>query len=285
MTSWRAAPAALLLALSACASGHIGSAADPIPLNHLPALAGDYFRMPFAAAGRDFHIYVRLPEGYGTEPGRHYPVVYLLDGDSLFPILATHHLFLTLDERLPEAIIVGIAYGSFAPAVNRRGVDFTGPAPGVPPAEAGAPAFHLFLKDGLLPEIERRYRADPARRILVGQSRGGSFILYSAFTEPDLFWGRIASNPSFWRDGERYFGPAATASRSDLRLLVASGSRDRPALRADALRWARAWTERRDVPWTLRFVTIEDGTHAANITDAYRAGMVWLFGVEAGETR
>lgn len=161
--------------------------AQSVSLDHLPALAGGYFRHESPILGRPLHIYVRLPADYATQPERRYPVVYLLDGDSLFPILAANHLFLTYDDRLPEAIVVGIAYGGFEPAVNRRDVDFTAPADGVPPERAGAPAFQRMLREELLPEVERRWRADPQRRILFGQSRGGSFVLFSAFTEPDLF--------------------------------------------------------------------------------------------------
>lgn len=270
----------LLLGTLAFAGVAQAQTAPVTPLDHLPALKGGYFRMDSATLGRPLHIFIRLPADYAEQPERRYPIVYLLDGDSTFPVLAPIHLLLTYDEQLPEAIVVGIAYGGFDPGVNRRDVDFTSPAPGVAPAEAGAPAFHRFLEDELLPEVERRYRADPARRILVGQSRGGSFILYSAFTDPDLFWGRIASNPSFSRDGENWFGNPAAAARTDLHLIVTSGSRDRPQLRADALRWWEAWQDREDRPWDLRFFTIKGGTHAANITDAYRAGMLRIFGLE-----
>ena len=82
-----------------------------VPLDYLPALKGDYFPLRSAEAGHPYHIYVRLPEGYDADPSRHYPVVYLLDGDSLFPIVAASHLFLTIDDKIPEAVIVGIAYG------------------------------------------------------------------------------------------------------------------------------------------------------------------------------
>lgn len=89
------------------------------------------------AVERTFHIYVRLPEGY-SESSDPYPVVYLLDGDSLFPILAANHLFLTYDESLAEAVVVGIAYGSFDPSVNKRGFDFSAAAPDASPEQGGA---------------------------------------------------------------------------------------------------------------------------------------------------
>ena len=250
-----------------------------IPLNYLPALAGDYFEQVSKETRRQYHIYVRLPDSYFSErPDTHYLAVYLLDGDSLFPILATEHLFLRIDEKLPEAIIVGIAYGSFQSSINKRDVDFTAPAEGVNLEAAGAPAFHRFLKDELIPVIERRYRADSSRRVLFGQSRGGSFVLYSAFTDPDLFWGRIASNPSFIYDGDRYFKEAPGATRRDLGLVVTSGTRDRPLLREAAVKWFKRWDGSTGGPWTIKTVNIEGGTHSADSTNAYRAGMLWLFG-------
>jgi uncharacterized protein len=272
----------VMLAATACTTAprvQLSKKTETVPLNHLPALSGGYFEMQSAAAGRTYYIYIRLPEGYSNSGlTTRYPVVYLLDGDSLFPILATEHLFLTYDEKLPEAIVVGIAYGSFDPSINKRDVDFTGPADGVRPDKAGAPAFHRFLKAELIPAIERRYRADPDRRILFGQSRGGSFVLYSAFTDPDLFWGRIASNASFKPDGDRYFNDGPAATRHDLGLVVTSGTRDRPALREQAMQWFRHWDGVAESPWKLKTMSIEGGTHSADSVRSYRAGMLWLFG-------
>jgi uncharacterized protein len=254
------------------------------PLQYLPALRGDYFRFDSAAVGRGFHIHVRLPDGYDPDASVRHPVVYLLDGDSLFPILAANHLFLTYDDALPEAIVVGIAYGGFDPSVNRRSYDFSAPAADARDGEGGADRFLAFLRDELLPEVEGRYTADPARRVLFGQSRGGYFVLYSAFVAPDLFWGRIASNPTFDPGRARFFAPAAPSSREGLRLVVTSGSQDRPALREAALAWAEAWRGRAGAPWSLDVMTIPGGTHAANSTDSYRAGMRLLFGGQQAPT-
>jgi predicted alpha/beta superfamily hydrolase len=253
------------------------SQGDTSPLAHLPALRGDYFSFDSRAVGRPFHIYVRLPENYQADASVRYPAVYVLDGDSLFPILAASHLFLTIDEGLPDAIVVGIAYGSFDPSINRRGFDFTAPGEHADPERGGAPAFHDFLKSELIPQIEKRYRADASRRVLFGQSRGGSMVLYSAFTDPDLFWGRIASNPAFDPGRELFFSPAAPATEEDLGLVVTSGSRDREELRRAALDWFAAWEVVEDKPWSLRTVTIEGGTHTADSSNSYRAGMLWLF--------
>src|SRR3546814_3774782 len=80
-----------------------------IPIDYLPALKGEYFQIASEATDRKYHIYIRLPEGFDPKASGRYPVIYLFDGDSLFPLLAPTHLFLTYDEKLPEAVIVGIS--------------------------------------------------------------------------------------------------------------------------------------------------------------------------------
>ena len=264
----------LMSALAALAlAGSTAQAAKPAPLDYLPALAGDYFPIQSQATGGLYHIYVRLPENYAAETERRYPTVYLLDGDSLFPYLGPHHLFLTYDDKLPEAILVGIAFGSFAPPVNRRGEDFG----------EGAAAFQRFLKQELIPAVEARVRADASRRILVGQSRGGGFVLYSAFTDPGLFWGRIASNPSFPDHEPLLLGAAPPLDRNAAaatRLAVVSGTRDRPQIRSGTLEWFAA-REGKPAPWLLKRIELEGGTHAADMPNAYRQAMRWLFDLPA----
>ncbi|MBY0422838.1 MAG: hypothetical protein K2Q06_11085 [Parvularculaceae bacterium] len=266
----KTAAASLLLV---AAFGPVRSKAEP--LEHLPALAGDYFEIQSAVVGRPYHIYVRLPADY-AKTDRLYPTVYLLDGDSLFPMLGALHLFLTYDEKTPEAIIVGIAYGAFDPAINKRDVDFRAPPGDDGDKAGGAARFQRFLGAELIPEIEKRYRSDRAERVLVGQSHGGQFVLYSALTAPDMFRGRIASNPSMKPNVEFFYGAADRPKRHDLKLFFASGSRDREHLRAEALKWSASWADR-EKPWALRFETIEGGTHAASIPEVYRRGMLWLF--------
>ena len=248
-----------------------------IPIDYLPALKGGYFQTVSEATDRKYHIYIRLPEGYDRQENRRYPVVYLLDGDSLFPLLAPTHLFLTYDEQLPEAVIVGISYGGFDTSINKRHIDFSAPAADAPPGEDGAPGFLSFLKDELLPTVEIRYNIDPSKRVLVGQSRGGYFVLWSALEAPDLFWGRIASNPSFTPGRTRFFADASPHSRGDLKVVLASGSRDTELRKRNAIEWTQTWQHRADAPWQVKLSVIQGGTHAASIGETYRQAMLWLF--------
>ena len=221
------------------------------------ALAGDYLVVPARELRRPFHVYVRYPESYATDPRKTYPIVYVLDGDSLFPTLAPAQLFSEIDDGIDEAIVVGIAYGSFAPPVNMRRTDF----------DAGAPAFARFLARELIPTVEARVRANPTRRVLFGQSRGGTYALFDAWTQPDLFQVRIASNPTL--DHPQLHQPPARSKRRDLKLFVASGEKDRSEFRARALAAFAEWGGR-ELPFALSTSTISGGTHAADAPRVYR---------------
>ena len=63
----RIATALCLLAVFTAGATPAGAAPrkgqDGVPLDHLPALRGDYFRIESSATGRPYHIYVRYPEG------------------------------------------------------------------------------------------------------------------------------------------------------------------------------------------------------------------------------
>jgi predicted alpha/beta superfamily hydrolase len=256
---------AAFLALSLIAAS--AEAAEPgrqVPLQYLPSLSGDYFQIDSKATGTSYHIYVRLPADYAEQPAKRYPIVYLLDGDSTFPMLAPQHLFMTYDDRTPEVIVVGIAYGGFG-SVNKRERDFG----------EGAPAFERFLAEELLPSTERRVQADPARRLLVGQSYGGSFVLWNALNRPDLFWGRIASNPSFRFHLDRFSRPPERGGKPAGMLAVVSGTANNPQGRTGAIEWVDRQS-RGSAPWVVRRFDIEGGTHAADLGRAYRIALGWM---------
>jgi hypothetical protein len=256
--------AALTVTLSGCISAPL--ARSIVPLNYLPSLNGDYFALQSGVMNSTYHIYIRYPEAYAQLPEKRYPIIYLLDGDSTFPLLAPEHAFLTYDDHLPDAIVVGIAYGSFASPVNHREIDFGD----------RAADFQRFLATELIPAVERRTKADPTRRILVGQSFGGTFVLYSAFTQPDLFWARIASNPSPRLHEQLLAGAPPNGPQLNLHLLLVSGTANNSVGRAAALKWGQEWRDK-PTPWTFQQIDIPGGTHAADLPNAYRLALRRLF--------
>lgn len=258
------------------------SRAEEPDLSHLHGLGEiRYHRVESKAAEHTYHVYVRLPEGYRDGSDPRYPTVYLLDGGVTFPALAAYYRYLFMGGEVPETILVGIAYGtSDWRSGNNRAHDYTAPS-----SErehwGGAADFQKMLRTELLPLIERTYRADPSRRIVFGQSLGGQLVLFSALTDPGLFWGHIASNPALHRNLGFFIEAESKAkSKTVSKLFVASGSDDEPRFREPALEWMDVWSKREERPWALEVITLEGHSHFSALPAAFRQGMIWLFADE-----
>ncbi len=227
-------------------------------------------------AGHSYEILVGLPDGYADEPDARYPVVYLLDGGVLYPLIRGYQRYLRIDGEVPAVILVAVSYGtSDWRQGNNRAHDFTLPSPDAD-HWGGAPDFRDFLERELLPAIDARYRTDPGQRVLFGQSLGGRFALYTVQTRPDLFAGYIASNPALHGNLD-FFLTARPAESSSARVFVATGSEDHTRFREPALQWLERWAEASDLPWSLETHTLAGHGHSSAPPAAYRAGMRWLF--------
>ena len=236
-----------------------------------------YHHVNSEIVGRGYHIYVRLPFDY-DESARDYPTVYLLDGGNTFPMLAPYYRYLNLGDEVPDMIIVGISYGSdTSEGGNFRSTDFTAPSE-ERDYWGGAPNFQSFLRDELFPIIETGYRSDGNKRIVFGQSLGGQFVLFTAQTEPDLFYGHIASNPALHRNLDFFLKDHADVVGSpSSKLFVASGTDDVPRFREPALEWIRYWSSRQQLHWRLRTINLPDHSHMSAPPAAFRQGLIWIF--------
>jgi len=253
------------------------SAAEPATPAGMHGL-GDTLHHEIVSTEADhrYHVFVGLPPGYDEAEETRYPVVYILDGGVLYPLLRAYQRYLRLGEEVPPVILVGISYGTDDwRQGNNRSHDFT-----TPDEEqdhwGGAADYRAFLGKELIPAIEAQYRADDQRRILFGQSLGGQFVLYAAQTEPELFWAYIASNPALHRNLEFYLDRRPDKA-ADANLFVSSGRFDEPRFREPALRWIEHWSAERTPPWRLETRTLDGHGHSSAPPAAYRAGMRWLF--------
>jgi len=114
-------------------------------------------------------------------------VLYVLDGNTHFIHSAGTVSFLSGNLVIPQVIVVGI------PNINRP-KDFTPTVNEAYPNSGGADNFIKFLKDELIPYIDKNYRTEPYR-ILFGHSLTGMFSIYTLLKNPDLFNGYIAASP------------------------------------------------------------------------------------------
>ena len=226
---------------------------------------------------KQYHVLVGLPEGYDEDAETRYPTLYVLDGGELYPLFTSYLRYLQFAGEAPDVIVIGISYGtSDWQNGNDRGHDYTAPTE-EREHWGGAEAFQAFLGDELIPEIEREYRSRSDRRVLFGRSLGGQFVLYSAQTRPDLFWGRIASNPALHRNLPLFLSMRPDAPAAPSHLFVSSGSLDDAVFREPALAWIEHWSAQINKPWRLRTETLEGHSHFSTPAEALRRGIAWLF--------
>jgi predicted alpha/beta superfamily hydrolase len=232
--------------------------------------------------GRPYHLFIMLPNGYDQSPEQVFPTIYVLDGGALFPLFSAYYRYLNFGQEIPDAILVGISYGSdnFEDG-NFRSTDYTAKS-----SErdywGGADKFQRFISSELFPYIEQTYRSRTDRRVIFGHSIVGQFVLYTALTKPNLFWGHVASNPALHRNLPFFLQEheqAETAGEQS-KLFVGSGSMDDPAFRVPALEWIKYWSNIDNKPWQLKTMNLDGHTHMSAPPASFRQGMSWLFSKE-----
>lgn len=152
--------------------------------------------------GEDREFLVHMPDSYSREAGHRYPVLYVLDGSSQDVHTAESAALMARIGVMPEILVVGIPNVSgegrqrdYTPPGMRQDIDE------IDSPEGEADQFLTFLKTELIPRVERDYRTD-GKRMLVGNSRGALFVVYSLIAEPSLFDARFAHSPALWRDDD-----------------------------------------------------------------------------------
>lgn len=169
--------------------------ADDTPTDPIPA--HDTILLEAKAIGEQRRINVHLPVGYADDVERRYPVLYMPDGGigEDFPHIVATIAALQAEGAIEPHLVVGIEN-------TERRRDLTGPTTvesdkKVAPRVGGSAEFRAFIRDDLIPEIERRYRCQE-RRSIVGESVAGLFVMETFLLEPGLFQRSIAVSPSLW---------------------------------------------------------------------------------------
>lgn len=153
---------------------------------------GSIFKISSQILNEERPIWVYLPAGY-AESTESYPVFYLLDGELQFHHVSGIIEFLSKFSFMPPMILIAI------PNVDRER-DFLSDQVDNWPVKAESGKFRAFLKDELMPLVEKKYRTRPFR-ILSGHSFGGVFCIETFLLDPDLFTTFIAISPSLdWND-------------------------------------------------------------------------------------
>lgn len=231
--------------------------------------------------GEQREYLIHLPRSYKSKPNKRYPVIYVLDGSSQDMHTAASASLMANIGVIPEVIVVGI------PNIDGKGRQRDYTPPGMRQDideknshEGSADKFLAFIRNELVPEIDKSYRTTPSRT-LAGNSRGGLFVIYAITKEPTLFDAYIANSPALWRDNDemvrrfnRFLKEDGAIERS---LFLSLGSDENDKMKAAFERIVAALQQH--APATLRWhsqLTI-GGTHGNNAELSTPVALRWAF--------
>jgi len=162
-------------------------------------IMSDNFYMP--QLNRSRRIWIYLPLDYETT-NKHYPVLYMHDGQNLFDAATSFSGEWEIDESLNQlysdgdstAIVVGIDNGGS----NRIG-EYT-PWANATYGGGGGEKYIQFIVETLKPHIDSVYRTKPQRDFtgICGSSLGGLISWYAGLEYQNVFSKIGVFSPSFW---------------------------------------------------------------------------------------
>jgi enterochelin esterase-like enzyme len=164
--------------------------------------------LPSHFLGRNRGVHVYLPPSYPTQPQRHYPVLYLHDGQNVFSSAGTNCAFgwgsWELDRTVNALCRAGKMQEIIMVAVDNspaRFAEYSGRhhASGGPATNAAFENYEAFLITELKPRIDRNYRTLPgaAHTAVMGSSMGGLCSLALAWDHPEIFGGAASLSGAF----------------------------------------------------------------------------------------
>ena len=146
---------------------------------------------------RSRRIWLYLPKDYAVS-GKHYPVMYMHDGQNLFDDATSFAGEWGVDEAMDSSanacIVVGID--------NRGGkrMNEYNPNDAKQFGKGEGKEYLAFIVKTLKPWIDKTYRTlnDKKHTYIAGSSMGGLISFYAGLYYPDVFGGLGVFSPSFW---------------------------------------------------------------------------------------
>ena len=219
----------------------------------------DCFQSKTSANNRDLYIY--LPPSYAIDPARRFPVLYAMDGQSVFDLPdrkpgSTWRMDYAAEKAMasgcsPEIIIVGVP----SKDGDERAREYR--------PDMNADAFLSFLVTEVKPAIDAKYRTLPDREhtAMCGSSYGGLISTWAAVKYSKVF-GQIAALSASVSWCRTQMDQAFPAMPEKVRMYFDNGTDDIGASPTDELRDREAFMAAHGYAWGGDFVTyLDSGGH------------------------
>lgn len=249
--------------------------------------------------GKDYQLYISFPRRYSTKDTTKYPVLYVLDGRSAFPLINFAIESRELAKELDDVIIVGIGCGLDQASTDiNRTYDFTpsrdsltdrslairyGISKGVP-LTGGADKFLQCITTEIIPYVDTYYKTTNDRGIM-GHSLGGLFTAYCLLNSNGVFTRFGISSPSlWWNNGEilnqaiSFFGKNKTWDIPSTKVFIAVGKKEGPKMVPDMVKFSMLLESKAYKNVSLNWHIFEDETHSSVIPACLNRGLTVLYG-------
>ncbi|MFT4993478.1 MAG: putative alpha/beta superfamily hydrolase [Paraglaciecola sp.] len=230
---------------------------------------------------RERQVRLYLPPNYAGSD-KHYPVLYMHDGQNLFDDATSSAGEWGVDESLNdlartkglELIVVGIDNGGdkrmneLSPWMNKRF------------GEAEGKAYMAFITEVVKPYIDTNFRTKAQREFtaIMGSSMGGLISHYGIHAYPQVFSKAGIFSPAYWYSQKVFAYTKAHRAASDARLYIAAGSEEGDGMVADMNKMQRQLKEQGNPRENTRFKMVQGGQHHEVFwREEFPKAIQWLF--------
>jgi predicted alpha/beta superfamily hydrolase len=225
-------------------------------------VASSQFHLPQLQRRR--RVSLLLPHDYYKNPAKHYPVLYLQDGQNLFEETSPYGTW-GVDRQMArlaqqgkgDVIIVAIDHGGkrriaeYSPVTTRQYGDGFGKE------------YARFLAETLKPYIDKNYRTltDRANTGIGGSSMGGLVSLYAGLLYPQVYSKFIIFSPSLWLTPGMFEAFRVGPILPEAKFFFFIGGKETKATQQNVLALHKIIKERKDASITSAFRLDADATH------------------------
>ena len=238
---------------------------------------------------RNRKIWIYLPPGY-DESDKHYPVMYMHDGQNLFDSSLSFSGEWEVDETLNKLyqekgmamIVIGIDNGG-----NKR-LDEYSPWKNEKYGGGEGEAYVDFIVNDLKPYVDKNYKtiANKNQTAIMGSSMGGLISYYAALKAPDVFGKIGVFSPAFWFSNESFTYAKTNGNIKDTKMYLLAGDKEGEKVAIDEINqtvkgindMVKILKQEGFTPDNITTKVVPDGLHNEKMwRENFEEAVLWLF--------
>ena len=224
-------------------------------------------------------IYVYTPVNH-SEP---LPVIYLMDGE-MIALVAGIVDFLYQVNQFPPMIVVGIGNYEYDRArdltTSHSFLNMDGTTDSLFwKTSGGGKNFLKFLKDELMPFVEKNYNTSP-NKIFFGHSLGGLMTSYCLLNHPEMFNSYIAVSPALWWDKESIFTNADSLLQNKAlknKAFFFSDGNEGAEFHKGVIKLQSLLLQKKITGLRYKYIAYSEETHNSELVKATQDGLNFVF--------